>query len=160
MATLRPLPHEIEPMRANKPVEGTCPRGNQRRRGGNDAGVHGARREGETILMPFRQILVYGAGGFAREVKDVIDAMEAAGTSIRCVGFLDDAIENHGRTLNDVVIRGGQQDRRVRGRSGIPDRDWQSGGQEKDCQEDRRAWRPLRKRIPPHCGDKPVRGVW
>ena len=43
--------------------------------------------------MTFRKILVYGAGGFAREVKDVVDAMEEAGKTIRCVGFLDDAVK-------------------------------------------------------------------
>jgi len=57
--------------------------------------------------MPYRQILIYGAGGFAREVKDVVDAMEEAGKTIRCVGFLDDAVKNHGRTLNDVMVHGG-----------------------------------------------------
>ena len=31
-----------------------------------------------------KRILVYGAGGFAREVKDVLDAMEEAGKAVRC----------------------------------------------------------------------------
>jgi len=53
------------------------------------------------------QILVYGAGGFAREVKDVVDAMAAAGMDVRCIGFLDDAEENHGQSLNDSPILGG-----------------------------------------------------
>jgi sugar O-acyltransferase (sialic acid O-acetyltransferase NeuD family) len=58
-------------------------------------------------LTPYRQILIYGAGGFAREVKDVVDAMEEAGKTVRCIGFLDDAVKNHGRTLNDVPVHGG-----------------------------------------------------
>jgi len=60
-------------------------------------------------LMPYRQILVYGAGGFAREVKDVVDAMESSGKTLRCVGFLDDAKENHGLVLNDVYVLGGEE---------------------------------------------------
>jgi sugar O-acyltransferase (sialic acid O-acetyltransferase NeuD family) len=59
--------------------------------------------------MPFRQILVYGAGGFAREVKDVVDAMEKTGKTIRCVGFLDDARKTHGIVLNDVPVLGGEE---------------------------------------------------
>ncbi len=58
---------------------------------------------------PYRHILIYGAGGFAREVKDVIDAMEEAGKTVRCVGFLDDAVKNHGHTLNDVPVHGGAE---------------------------------------------------
>jgi sugar O-acyltransferase (sialic acid O-acetyltransferase NeuD family) len=57
--------------------------------------------------MKYRQILIYGAGGFAREVKDVVDAMEEAGKTVRCIGFLDDAVKNHGRTLNDLPVHGG-----------------------------------------------------
>jgi len=64
-------------------------------------------------LMPYRQILVYGAGGFAREVKDVVDAMEKAGKTIRCIGFLDDAVKDHGRPLNDAPVHGGED--RIRG---------------------------------------------
>ena len=60
-------------------------------------------------MMPYRQILIYGAGGFAREVKDVIDAMEVAGKTIRCIGFLDDAAKNHGIILNDVPVHGGEE---------------------------------------------------
>jgi sugar O-acyltransferase (sialic acid O-acetyltransferase NeuD family) len=55
-----------------------------------------------------KRILVYGAGGFAREVKDVLDAMEEAGKTVRCIGFLDDEVKNHGRTLNDVPVHGGE----------------------------------------------------
>jgi hypothetical protein len=55
-----------------------------------------------------KRILVYGAGGFAREVKDVLDAMEEAGKAIRCDGFLDDAVKNHGRILNDLPVQGGE----------------------------------------------------
>jgi sugar O-acyltransferase (sialic acid O-acetyltransferase NeuD family) len=57
--------------------------------------------------MPYRQILIYGAGGFAREVKDVVDAMEEAGKTVRCIGFLDDSVKNHGEILNDLPVHGG-----------------------------------------------------
>ena len=56
-----------------------------------------------------REILVYGAGGFAREVKDVVDAVEEASGRIRCVGFLDDAPGSHGTVLNGVPILGGEE---------------------------------------------------
>jgi sugar O-acyltransferase (sialic acid O-acetyltransferase NeuD family) len=58
--------------------------------------------------MVDQNVLIYGAGGFAREVKDVVDAMESAGKAIRCIGFLDDAGENHGKVLNDAPVMGGE----------------------------------------------------
>lgn len=59
--------------------------------------------------MSIREILVYGAGGFAREVKDVIDAIAGNGALIRCAGFLDDSRERHGKILNDVPVLGGDE---------------------------------------------------
>ncbi len=58
---------------------------------------------------PSGEIVVYGAGGFAREVKDVVDAMSAAGQSVRCVGFLDDDPRSRGTVLNDVPVLGGEE---------------------------------------------------
>ena len=58
--------------------------------------------------MP-KQILIYGAGGFAREVKDVVDAVEEARGGIRCAGFLDDVSGNHGKVLNGIPILGGEE---------------------------------------------------
>lgn len=57
----------------------------------------------------FREILVYGAGGFARETKDVIDAMAAAGQHVRCVGFLDDALREDADSLNEAPVLGGEE---------------------------------------------------
>jgi sugar O-acyltransferase (sialic acid O-acetyltransferase NeuD family) len=57
--------------------------------------------------MKVQEILVYGAGGFAREVKDVLDAMADAGNQVRCVGFLDDSERNHGALLNEAPVVGG-----------------------------------------------------
>lgn len=57
----------------------------------------------------FREILVYGAGGFARETKDVIDAMAAAGQPVRCAGFLDDAIREDADSLNEAPVLGGEE---------------------------------------------------
>jgi sugar O-acyltransferase (sialic acid O-acetyltransferase NeuD family) len=56
--------------------------------------------------MP-RSVLIYGGGGFSREMKDVVDALEEARGGSRCAGFLDDAEGNHGKLLNDVPILGG-----------------------------------------------------
>ncbi len=56
--------------------------------------------------MNVQEILVFGAGGFAREVKDVLDAMADAGNQVRCVGFLDDSDRNQGALLNEVPVVG------------------------------------------------------
>jgi len=59
--------------------------------------------------MPVREILVYGGGGFAREVKDVIDAVAEGGDPVCCAGFLDDAKDVHGKVLNEVPVLGGDE---------------------------------------------------
>ncbi len=56
-----------------------------------------------------KEILVYGAGGFAREVKDVVDAMAGAGHQVRCAGFLDDSGKNPGGVLNGAPVLGGEE---------------------------------------------------
>ncbi len=60
-------------------------------------------------MTPMKEFLVYGAGGFAREVKDVIDAMAAAGHQVRCSGFLDDSGQNVGAVLNEAPVLGGEE---------------------------------------------------
>ena len=56
-----------------------------------------------------KEILVYGAGGFAREVKDVVDANETVDPGIRCLGFVDDAPQNRGHLLNELPVWGGEE---------------------------------------------------
>jgi sugar O-acyltransferase (sialic acid O-acetyltransferase NeuD family) len=48
-------------------------------------------------------ILVYGAGGFAREVAWLV---ETCGEPYRCIGFIDDDEALHGESLNDYPVMG------------------------------------------------------
>ena len=41
------------------------------------------------VTVPTRLVIV-GAGGFGREVHDVVEAMNAAGTGVELVGYVDD----------------------------------------------------------------------
>ena len=50
------------------------------------------------------KIVVYGAGGFAREVAWLIEECAAAGNPWTPVGFIDDAVERHGTLLNGLPI--------------------------------------------------------
>jgi sugar O-acyltransferase (sialic acid O-acetyltransferase NeuD family) len=51
---------------------------------GSDAHVEGLCMDGPIELV------IIGAGGFGREVLDVVEQAAASGRSFRCVGFLDD----------------------------------------------------------------------
>ena len=59
--------------------------------------------------MAVVEILIYGTGGFAREVKDVVDAVQENGGGIRCAGFLDDTTRNHGQVHNGAPVLGGEE---------------------------------------------------
>ena len=52
-------------------------------------------------------IVVVGAGGFAREVADVIHAINAVNPTYTLLGYLDDNTEQWGVILNDFPILGG-----------------------------------------------------
>jgi sugar O-acyltransferase (sialic acid O-acetyltransferase NeuD family) len=51
-----------------------------------------------------RPILIYGAGGFAREVAWLAEQCVAAGQPIAPVGFVDDAVAGTGQTLNELPV--------------------------------------------------------
>jgi sugar O-acyltransferase (sialic acid O-acetyltransferase NeuD family) len=57
--------------------------------------------------MPPQPTVIYGAGGHAREVGWLLDAVNARDSRFRILGFLDDAPESHGRLLNDRPVLGG-----------------------------------------------------
>jgi len=59
--------------------------------------------------MAAQPIVIYGAGGHAREVAWLLDAVNARGARFRVLGFLDDAPENHGLARNDLPILGGSE---------------------------------------------------
>jgi hypothetical protein len=52
-------------------------------------------------------IAIIGAGGFAREVADVVHAINAANPTYEFVGYLDDNSARWGEILNDSPILGG-----------------------------------------------------
>lgn len=49
-------------------------------------------------------VLVYGAGGMAREVAWLIEQIEAAAGTHRVIGFIDDAERLRGQLLNDLPV--------------------------------------------------------
>lgn len=51
-----------------------------------------------------KQILIYGAGGFAREVAWLVEQCAAAGQPLAPVGFIDDNEANQGRELNGLRV--------------------------------------------------------
>ena len=55
-----------------------------------------------------RPIVIYGVGGFARELLALVRDINAARPEWDVLGFLDDNPESWGRTLNDVPVLGGR----------------------------------------------------
>lgn len=54
-----------------------------------------------------QSIVILGAGGFAREVLDVIEAMQAAGADIEPAGFIvDTTYFRRGEVINDLPVLG------------------------------------------------------
>jgi len=56
--------------------------------------------------MTPKQIAIYGAGGFAREVAWLIESHNDGADEWRVVCFIDDNSANHGKCLNDVPVMG------------------------------------------------------
>src|SRR6478736_99601 len=51
-----------------------------------------------------RPIIVYGAGGFAREVAWLVEQCGEGGQGMVLVAFVDDAVERQGETLNGLPV--------------------------------------------------------
>ncbi len=56
-----------------------------------------------------KQVLIYGAGGFAREVAWLIESCQNNGQAIKAVGFIDDNHEKHGQEINGLTVLGLEQ---------------------------------------------------
>ena len=54
-----------------------------------------------------RDIVIVGAGGFAREVAGLIADIADADGSVRAVGFLSDDPAAHGTQVGDLRVIGG-----------------------------------------------------
>jgi len=53
------------------------------------------------------KIVIYGSGGFAREVVHLIEDINEKKEEWEVLGFIDDNIENHGEIINDLPVLGG-----------------------------------------------------
>ena len=54
-----------------------------------------------------KNIVIYGAGGFAREVAYLIEHINEKNPQWNLLGYLDDNKENYGKTMNELPILGG-----------------------------------------------------
>ena len=57
-----------------------------------------------TRTQDSRAVLVYGAGGFAREVGWLIEQCAESGQPIMPVGYIDDAVDRPGQNLNGLPV--------------------------------------------------------
>lgn len=55
-----------------------------------------------------KNIVIYGAGGFGREVAWLIDNLNARAGALNILGFVDDDRELHGKKINQIPVLGGQ----------------------------------------------------
>jgi len=53
------------------------------------------------------KIVVYGSGGFAREVVHLIEDINERRATWEVLGYVDDNAENHGEVINDLPVLGG-----------------------------------------------------
>ncbi|MER1984390.1 MAG: acetyltransferase [Solibacillus sp.] len=56
-----------------------------------------------------KNIVVYGSGGFAREVVHLIEHINEVQEEWNVVGFLDDNTNNHGLVVNELPVLGGAE---------------------------------------------------
>ncbi|PDW00288.1 hypothetical protein CJ255_20870 [Candidatus Viridilinea mediisalina] len=61
---------------------------------------------GNWYNMTKQQVMIYGAGGFAREVAWLAEACSDANTTYEVVCFIDDNEAKHGQILNDIPVTG------------------------------------------------------
>ncbi|MEH7444045.1 acetyltransferase [Bacillus sp. JJ1122] len=54
-----------------------------------------------------RDIVIYGTGGFGREVLELIKDINSSEQVWNVLGFIDDNIENHGTVINGYLVLGG-----------------------------------------------------
>lgn len=56
-----------------------------------------------------KKIVIFGSGGFAREVVHLIEDINERNKEWELIGFIDDNEDNHGKTLNGVKVLGGRE---------------------------------------------------
>jgi len=55
------------------------------------------------------EIVIYGAGGFGREVAQLLDDLNAQNPQWSVLGFLSDDATSHGRIVGDLPVLGGSE---------------------------------------------------
>lgn len=56
-----------------------------------------------------KDIVIFGSGGFAREVLHLINDINKKQLAWNVLGFIDDNKENHGKIINDLTVLGGRE---------------------------------------------------
>lgn len=56
-----------------------------------------------------KKIVIFGSGGFAREVVHLIEDINQKEKKWEILGFIDDNEDNHGKILNDIKVLGGRE---------------------------------------------------
>ncbi|WP_107942077.1 acetyltransferase [Metasolibacillus fluoroglycofenilyticus] len=56
-----------------------------------------------------KKIVIYGSGGFAREVVHLIEDINRNSGEWEIIGFLDDNMDNHGLKVNELPVLGGAE---------------------------------------------------
>ncbi|MEK4698533.1 acetyltransferase [Solibacillus sp. FSL R7-0668] len=56
-----------------------------------------------------KEIVIYGSGGFAREVAHLIEQINEVQSEWKVLGFIDDDEKNHGLIINDLKVLGGDE---------------------------------------------------
>jgi sugar O-acyltransferase (sialic acid O-acetyltransferase NeuD family) len=56
-----------------------------------------------------QDIVIFGTGGFAREVHQLIEDINAAAPQWRCLGFLDGDATRHGQQIHGLPVLGGPE---------------------------------------------------
>lgn len=54
-----------------------------------------------------KDLIIYGTGGFAREVHQIVEDLNLEKSRWNFLGFLDDNQSNHGKTIHDFPVLGG-----------------------------------------------------
>jgi sugar O-acyltransferase (sialic acid O-acetyltransferase NeuD family) len=54
-----------------------------------------------------KNLVLFGSGGFAREVHQLVEDINAISPSIHVLGFLDEARKNHGQKIHGLEVLGG-----------------------------------------------------
>jgi sugar O-acyltransferase (sialic acid O-acetyltransferase NeuD family) len=55
-----------------------------------------------------RDLVIFGVGGLGREALEIAEAMNDVAPAWNILGFLDDAVDQHGRTINGYTVLGGR----------------------------------------------------